>query len=378
MKPQLRQQSASVAAALVAVTATPSIAMAYSWHETCGGSPVIWDQTFYMVRNAYSLPTNGSRHAMMTDMINRWRNVGAAQNIMAESFYSTSGSTVYLDDGINDVAFVAKEELEECYYNSNFQLECDSNAGTMFPETDGCWLPGDQEYVETDVWVTDDFGGTTGQPEPNIPGSAEGAGFLRHLMAHELGHAHGLGHYDWLNLMHDGSTMGNRFGRFGGDGDRIDVWPDDAQGLRVLYPAGGSETNIFATSQRAASNGYTTNNDGNITGSGTIAKCPGSSFTLTFTIGNNGTTQVSFAERYYLATSSVQWSGGGTTLATYNGVFNANALISFNHTFAMPNLPTGTYYVYHHVDYNGQVSESREDDNVARHPTRVEVLASCP
>jgi len=41
------------------------------------------------------------------------------------------------------------------------------------------------------------------------------------------------------------------------------------------------------------------------------------------------------------------WEGArGTTLAVYNGLFYANALVSFNHSFTMPNFGVGTYYLY--------------------------------
>jgi len=132
---------------------------------------------------------------------------------------------------------------------------------------------------------------------------------------------------------------------------------------------------VFTTSQRIA-NGLVTNNNGQFKESD-FNICPGGTFAITFTTGNNGTQSVSFAERYYITSSSSAWSGGGTTLAVYNGFFYANALVSFNHTFIMPSFGAGTYYVYHAVDYNGQVSESREDDNVARHPYVLKVAASC-
>jgi len=143
-----------------------------------------------------------------------------------------------------------------------------------------------------------------------------------------------------------------------------------------MYPESGTEVKIFTTSQYV-DNGSIYNGNGQRKES-SLDACPGSIFGTTFGAGNNGTTTVSFVERYYISTSSSSWSGtGGTALAYYNGVFGKETMFWYVKNFTMPNVGVGTYYLYHAVDYDNQVNEGRESDNVSRHAMKLRVPSSC-
>lgn len=304
----------------------------------------------------------------MTDQINRWRNVGRMREMVGWSAFSNPSCVIDSSDEINEIAFVPSAQI-------------DGNGGRTILTTDWCVLPGDEDYDSAKIFIAADVGGTVGQPEPEIPSSAVGNGYLRHTILHELGHAHGLDHENVLNIMTNGSFTGNAFGRFGGNSERIDVWPDDAKGGRALYPESGSEVNIFATSQYVSNSNIYNGNDRR--DDSEVTRCPGATVTTKFGAGNNGTTTVSFVERFYVSTSDSSWSGtGGIALAYYNGVYSKETTFTLTKTFTVPSIsPYGAslHYLYHAVDYNDQVNEGRETDNVARSALRVRISsAGCP
>ena len=341
----------------------PEHALAREPQETCGGYNVTWPSAFYIRRNTCSIPDPGSRYNAISDQMSRWRNVGGMRAMVYWSAYTQTNCIIDPNDEINEIAFVPTAQI-------------DGNGGRAIMTTDDCWLPGDEDYDSVKIFIAADVGGTVGQPEPEIPSSAVGNGYLRHTILHELGHAHGLDHENVLNIMTDGSVTGNAFGRLGGDSERIDVWPDDAKGGRALYPDSGSEVNIFATGQ-CVSNGNIYNGNGQRR-TIELDACPGGVWATTFGAGNNGTTTVSFVERFYISTSSTSWSGtGGTSLSFYNGVYGKETMFTLVKQFTMPNVGIGTYYLYHAVDYNDQVNEGRESDNVSRHAIRLKVQSWC-
>lgn len=346
----------------------PEPALAWEPAETCGGYNVTWPSAFYIRRNSCSISDPGSRYNAISDQMSRWRNVGGMRPMVYWSMYTQPNCLIDDEDEINEIAFVPSEQIG-------------GSGGRAIVTTDDCWLPGDEDYDSVKIFIANDVGGTVGQPEPEIPSSAVGNGYLRHTILHELGHAHGLDHENVLNIMTNGSFTGNAFGRFGGDSERIDVWPDDAKGGRALYPESGSEVNIFATSQYVLNNNIYNGNG--LRQDSEITKCPGETVETKFGAGNNGTTTVSFVERFYVSTSDSSWSGtGGIALAYYNGVYGKETTFTLVKTFTVPSVSpysASLHYLYHAVDYNDQVNEGRESDNVSRSALRIRITSSgCP
>lgn len=55
------------------------------------------------------------------------------------------------------------------------------------------------------------------------------------------------------------------------------------------------------------------------------------------------------------------------------GTYNTNGVYYSKHWITIPQMPTGTYYLYFFVDSDDGTNESREDDNIARSSHRFTV-----
>lgn len=361
---------------LLTTVGTARVAEAYNVGY-CNGNAVKWTSPPEFTRNTCSIPYNGTRWNAYANALNRWNGIGAMQNILQDNgaVFSWCIPDDYgldnLDNSTNEVAVVDPS-----------QLDGGNASGITFRHYTWCFL--DQSITEADVFVGDVH--NMGQPEPIITSSGGGLGKGRETFLHEFGHALGLDHYGTFNMMRSGqSTSSSGFIRFGGSGERIDAAPDDAAGGRFLYPASGSERNVFAASQKHV-NGTTfpfgtviTNADGGLSQK-TLNVCnsTGGVFNdLKFTGGNNGTVSVTHNEKWYLSASSSQWSATSIVVSTwYGGTWNANGHYYSLHTITVPPLPTGIYYLYHQVDSSFGDAESREDDNVSRTVYRFNVTGT--
>ncbi len=139
-------------------------------------------------------------------------------------------------------------------------------------------------------------------------------------------------------------------------GDRTDPYPDDANGARWL-DSSGTYQNIFASAQKLVANAVFATNP-----PGTINVCRGSSVSITITVGDNGTTNVTGAPfRMFLATGPYATSGTDVWTGTTTSV--AGTYFTQSLTFVVPNVAFRTYWVRWQVDKNNNFSETDEWDN---------------
>jgi hypothetical protein len=326
----------------------PASAHAFTY-LTCGGVKVVWDDSFSMVQNTFSIPPGSLREASLDNAIDRWRGVRGMLDMVSKSFWMNFGSTYTIDDGQNDAVVVNRSDIG-------------GKNGLSSMIHDGCFLAGDMEWLEVDVQVASDlsFGAV------NETSVATNSG--RQTFIHEFGHAHGLQHFQGYNHMRTVQPAPN----VGGPGETIDVLPDDARGGRFLYPSGKTEVNLFASAQRRD-----TGTDEIVNGtSGTVTFCTsgGGTLTINSTVGNNGTVNVTQTERWWLNTSKAGHSGGILIGQWDNSTFVANSAFTRLITLTMPPLAAGTYFLFHGVDVFNVADESREDDNNVREALVVKVI----
>jgi len=328
-----------------ALGALPAHAYSYT---TCGGEKVVWDEPFALVQNTFSIPIGGQRESCFVNSVNRWKGVGGMVDMVSKSPFFSTGGTFWYDDGRNDAVVVDRDDIG-------------GNNGLTTLIHDGCWLPGDMEWLEADVQVASDM--SFGKP----PEASLSSNWGRATFIHEVGHAHGLGHSQKFNVM----RVPQPRPLVGGPAERVDALGDDAQGGRFLYPSGNIERNLYVSAQRrSGSNTIVSNNPG------TVFSCTGGGGTLSInsTVGNNGNVNVTQTERWWVSTSGSAYDGGIQLGQWNNSTFVANTAHTRLVSFTMPPLAEGTYFLYHGVDVLNVVNESRENDNAVREALIIQVI----
>ncbi|HEY9421661.1 MAG TPA: hypothetical protein VIW92_09615 [Thermoanaerobaculia bacterium] len=342
----MSRSKAIFGAVLLAGLFSASHANAFTF-STCSGDPVLWEGPFAMVPNTFSMAPGGLRDASATNAINSWVGVIGMANMVSKSSTTTNGSSITNGDGQNDVAVVTRASIG-------------GNNGLTVMIHSLCFLS--SSWEEADVMVASDLTFGPVQQDTLVPSSG------RSTFMHEFGHAHGLDHDQKFNNMRTPQPRPV----VGGPGETVDVLPDDANGGRFLYPTGNSEVNLFASAQRR--NSATDTILMNQTGSVTRCSAGGGSLTLTSTVGNNGTVNVTQTERWWVSTNPGAFNGGILLFQWNNSTFNAGTVLTRQVTFKMPALPAGTYFLFHGVDTLKQVIETREDDNNVREGLIIKVI----
>jgi hypothetical protein len=304
----------------------------------CNGNVMTWSDPFAMVQNKFSIPAGSLQEASLDNAITRWRGIQGMTDMVSKSSAVTTGNTITSNDGQNDTATTNRAVIG-------------GNNGLTLMIHNLCFLS--SSWIEADVLVANDL--TFGHVDEALLTGTSG----RSTFMHEFGHAHGLAHAQNFNNMRTPQPRP----MVGGAGETIDALPDDAQAGRFLYPTGNSQVNLFASAFRQASGNKIV-----LGNTGTLVVCAkgGQSITLSSTVGNNGTANVTQTERWWISTNS-QAHSGGTTIGTWTGsTFIANKVNTRQVTLKLPALPVGTFFVFHGVDMLQQVNETREDDNAVR------------
>ncbi len=341
-----------------ALLGTPS---AYAFKTvTCDGQTLKWQSgtTAEMTRNKCSVPNGSTQATSYFSAIDRWNQVRGAADKLAPAFMTDPDQCfIDLDDGINDFALVDVADIDGALGSTFVWRDC-------------------PEIQSIDILMANLDTQSFGNPDESFAvglGSSSG----RFAVLHEFGH--GLG----LSIKPKGSSANAHVTGFavmraspptplaGGLGQQhARVMPDDAHGLRHLYPNGNEERNLMASAQRH--NGTTVVNN---TKTETVTRCRGDAVTFNWTMVNAGTVDATVDNRFFLHPSSTGHDQTGVTLGTWFGAtVNHDHSVFPSVTLDVPcGTAPGTYFLFHEVDSNHKFDEWNEDDNVVRLPLKVKV-----
>lgn len=326
------------------VYAASTHAFAFSYTD-CHGA-VTWHNFTSLLRDTCSAP-NGSapdlayRNAFWSWF---WISPGVASRFNETGTYSAN-CTITNGNGRNEFATVPRAAINGL--NGLTVTRRSSCVFTAAEFTEGdVELAGDMSFANED----ESFFNQTNSQQGQV------------VIAHELGHFIGLQHTESFDIMRAATP----YPLVGGSGDGVFArgwhgapYPDDAAGARFLYP-GNAVTNLFASAQQFSNNAVTATGP-----STTVNLCRGSSFNLTYTVGNNGITDVfNYGFRIYL-TQQPGVAGGGVDLFTSGGAGSTHsAYWTETRTLTVPwNLPLGTWSIQWQADTGNVASESVETDN---------------
>jgi hypothetical protein len=326
----------------------------------CDGKPLKWQSgtTAKMTRNKCSVPNDSTQATSYFSAIDRWNQVrGAADKLDPAFMTDPDQCSIDLDDGVNDFALVDAAEIDGALGGTFVWRSC-------------------PEIHSIDILMAGKSSQSFGNPDESFAVGA-GSSSGRFAVLHEFGH--GLG----LSVKPKGSSVNAHVSGFavmraspptplaGGLGQQhARVMPDDAKGLRHLYPNGNDEFNLMASAQSLS--GTTVVNNAKTE---TVTRCRGESVTFIRTMVNAGTVKATVDQRFFLHPSSNGHDQTGVTLGTwFNATVNAENLISPSITLNVPcGTVPGTYFLFHEVDSNDEFDEWNEDDNVVRLPLKVKV-----
>jgi hypothetical protein len=332
---------------------------------TCNGNKLKWpgnSANAQMTRNMCSVPNGSAQATTYFSAIDRWNQVGGMWDKLAASFaWDPSHCYITLDDDYNDFALVDTADI-------------DGNLGGTLVWRD-C-----PEIYSIDImmanWNTQNF---FNPDEAFAAGSGLNSTSTGHFAAlHEFGH--GLG----LSLTPKGSSVNNHVTGFavmrastptplagGLNVAHSRVMPDDAWGVRLLYPSGLNEFNLMASAQSMSGTALVNNTPWQ-----TVNKCRGSNLTFKWTMVNAGTTNATVDQRFFLVKSPTGHNQTGVTLGTwYDATVFGEGVVFPSVTLPIPcGTGTGLYWLYHEVDSNNEFGEWNESDNVVHLPLTVQVM----
>jgi hypothetical protein len=330
---------------------------------TCDGAKLKWpgnSANAAMTRNKCSVPDGSSQADAYFSAINRWNQVGGMWDKLAASFvWDSNHCFITLDDDQNDFALVDVSAIDGALGSTFVWRDC-------------------PDIYSVDIMMANLDTQSFGNPDEAF---AIGTGLStttgRFAVLHEFGHAVG------LSIQPKGSSVNAHVTGFavmrasppgplagGLNQPHVRVMPDDAAGVRSLYPSGNNEFNLMASAQSLS--GTTVVNNANWQ---TVNRCRGDSINFIWTMANGGTTDATVDQRFFIAKSPTAHNDPGVTLGTWFGAtVTAQGVVSPSVTMKIPcGTPSGLYWLYHQVDSNKVFGEWNENDNVVHNPMTIQV-----
>lgn len=350
-------------ATLIAVVLLIGASSAYAFNiVTCNGAKLKWpgnSANAKMTRNMCSVPDGSSQAGAYFSAINRWNLVRGMWDKLDPAFaWPSDHCFMEFDDGQNDFALVDVAQIDGLLGATVVFRNC-------------------PDIYEVDILMANLDRQNFDNPDEAF---AIGTGTNptgRFATLHEFGHGLGLSvqpkgssvdaHVTGYAVM-QGSAPNPLAGGLGQQHAR--VMPDDAAGVRFLYPSGKNEFNLMASAQSLT--GTTVVNN---TPPGTVTRCRGGSVTFTWSLLNAGTTNVTSDQRFFIATSPTAHNQPGVTLGTWFGAtVNAQSAVFPSVTLKIPcGTAPGLYFLFHQVDSSNKFGEWNESDNVVHLPMTIQV-----
>jgi hypothetical protein len=337
---QMKIQTKTTIAAFVAVFLGRQLpADAWVPSATCGGGPfqggsfVRWGGPFSMFRDRCSMPDGSNAASSFLNAGLQWRRI---HNLMDTSQTYNDGCVITQGNGRSETALVARSQIS----NFNGLTTCAFSSCIFSPAT----------FTECDTKLANDMV-YSNEDESFFNWTNLGQGAVTNV--HEFGHALGLGHSASFAVMRQFTPAP----LVGGDLDHAEPFPDDADGVLTLYKQNVFRVNVFTSAQKFSSGVVATD------AQTTLNRCRGQTFNVTYTVGNNGTVDITTDFRLFLNNAPGAFTGGfnlfsGTATSTRNGFFTETRTVT-----VPSNLPNGLWFILWRVDETTGNVEFNENDN---------------
>jgi hypothetical protein len=318
---------------------SPRLSHAYGYN-TCNSTPVKWSGQFQMFRDRCSMPDNSDADWGYWNAGWNWWQI---TNEIDWNWWYDAGCTITFGNDRNETALVDRSQIS----GFNGLTTCRNDGCTFFWET--------EHLTECDTKLANDMA-YSAEDESfwNWSNAQQG----RVVIVHEWGHALGLNHSEGFDVMRAVTPYPVAAG------NTSEPYPDDANGARFLY--GGASTNVFASAQMFSGSIQATNF------AGTINVCRGQAISLTYSVVNNGSTNVNGGFRIYINNSP----SPGTGWNMFNGSASSGAggYFTETRTLNVPFVSPGIYWILWQVDAANAVSEWNEGDNTVHSAMTLNVL----
>jgi hypothetical protein len=204
-------------------------------------------------------------------------------------------------------------------------------------------------------------------------------------MLHEFGHAMGFNHttgstFSIMNVTPPGiqPLLGTEMSLLGGRPTRVNMMPIDVAGMRALYSSGaGTSYDVAATAQGVSGYAIARLYDPDAPAQ---SLCRGATFTVGKAAANRGNSMVGASQQLYLSASlnhHTHSPAHQVWASSPHPFLPPHSVSAGQVTATVPcGISTGTYHVYHGVDYTQSFAEAVEDNNIVRTGKRI-IVQDC-